>query len=274
MGTLWKTGIYSFFELNDLFHSWWVRAGPGRCSRSNLTACTIDRLPRIYTIALKPNRQLDDKVLLGLRHSGATAVHRRRRAGGSAAAAAAFNVRGYPTQVDRADDGTYYLFAERGRFARFGVYIVHAALLLILSGGLAGRFYGYEGNISVFQGGGVFDFVFLKSGDGALYKHTLPATVRVDDFRHTQYADGSDKGFESDLSVLDPGGKVLRHQTISVGHPMEWAGWTYYQASYQAAQDRAAIKLTGHGQEVGRAQDGSRCDPRTRCRSAATRSSR
>src|SRR4051812_14050727 len=23
MGVLWRTGLYSFFELNDLFHSWW-----------------------------------------------------------------------------------------------------------------------------------------------------------------------------------------------------------------------------------------------------------
>lgn len=241
MGVLWKTGIYSFFELNDLYHSWWfllLLLGLAL----NLTACTIDRLPRIYTIALKPTQRLDDKVMRGLRH--AVRLPFSGDAGNEAARiAAAFKVRGFETRVDKAEDGTYYLFSERGRYSRFGVYVVHAALLMILFGGIAGRLWGYEGTISVFQDNGTFDFVFLKTGDGAAYKHQLPVTVKVVDFRHTTYKDGSDKGFESDLEVLGKDGKPVHRQTISVGHPMKWAGWTYYQASYQAANDRSLAKI-------------------------------
>jgi cytochrome c biogenesis protein len=241
MSALWHSGIYGFFELNDLFHSWWFLLLLVLLSL-NLTACTIDRLPRIYTIALKPNRLLDDKVLRGLRHtvklpfSGEPAQEAARLA-------AAFRVRGFEPQTLRAEDGSVHLFAERGRFARFGVYVVHAALLLILGGGIAGRLWGYEGTINVWQDKGTFDFVFLKTGDGAQYKHPLPVTVRVVDFRHNTYQDGSDKGFESDLQVLGPGGKVEHAQTISVGHPMKWGGWTFYQASYQAAPERSQAKL-------------------------------
>ncbi|MBS2030545.1 MAG: cytochrome c biogenesis protein ResB [Deltaproteobacteria bacterium] len=242
MGLLWRTGLYSFFELNDLFHSWWFLLLLVLLSL-NLTACTIDRLPRIYTIALKPHRQLDDSVLRGLRHklklpfAGDPAQEAARLA-------AAFKVRGFEATPVKGEDGAYYLFGERGRFSRFGVYVVHAALLCILGGGIAGRFWGYEGTINVFQDKGTFDFVFLKNGDGAMYKHELPVAVRVTDFRHTTYKDGSDKGFESDLQVLGKDGAVVHAQTISVGHPMKWAGWTFYQASYQAAQDRSSAKVT------------------------------
>jgi cytochrome c biogenesis protein len=242
MGVLWRTGIYSFFELNDLFHSWWFLLLLVLLSL-NLTACTIDRLPRIYTIALKPRPRLDDVLLRSVRHvvkqpfSGEPAQEAARLA-------AAFKVRGFNVaSVDRADDDTYYLFSERGRYSRFGVYVVHAALLLILTGGILGRFFGYEGTINVFQGGGIFNFVFLKTGDGSVYKHDLPVTVRVDDFRHSLYKDGQDKSFESDLSVLGPGGTEVYKQTITVGHPMEYAGWTFYQASYQPAPDRSVAKM-------------------------------
>jgi len=242
MSVLWHSGVYSFFELNDLYHSWWFLLLLVLLSL-NLTACTIDRLPRIYTIALKPNRRLDDKVMRGLRH-----VLKLPFAGEPAQEAArlgaAFKVRGFEPVTDKAEDGTYYLFAERGRYSRFGVYVVHAALLLILGGGIMGRLWGYEGTINVFQDNGTFNFVYLKTGDGAAYKHDLPSTARVTDFRHTTYKDGSDKGFESDLEILGPGGKVLHKQTISVGHPMSWAGWTYYQASYEQAKDRSVAQLS------------------------------
>jgi cytochrome c biogenesis protein len=246
---LWHSGLYSFFELNDLFHSWWFLLLLVLLAL-NLTACTIDRLPRIYTIALKPNRRLDQKVLLGLRHKLSIPLQ-GDPAQEAARLAAAFKVRGFEPTIDKAEDGTTYLFAERGRYSRFGVYVVHTALLCILGGGIAGRIWGYEGTINVFQDNGTFDFVFLKTGDGAQYKHTLPVTVRVTDFRHETYKDGSDKSFESDLAVLGADGKVVHRQTISVGHPMAWAGWTYYQASYQAAKDRSVAKVVLTDKQTG-----------------------
>jgi cytochrome c biogenesis protein len=254
MGLLWHTGIYSFLELNDLFHSWWFLLMLVALAL-NLTACTIDRLPRIYNIALHPQRRLDEQVVRGLRH-----VLKQPFAGDvnaeAARLSAAFRVRGFEPRLEKGEDGAVYLFAERGRFARFGVYVVHAALLCILAGGIAGRIWGYEGTINVFQDGGVFDFVFLKTGAGAQYKHALPVPVRVRDFRHFTYKDGTDKSFESDLEVLGPGGQVVNRATISVGHPMKWAGWTFYQASYQVAPERALAKLfltdtqTGARQEL------------------------
>lgn len=241
MGLLWHSGVYSFLELNDLFHSWWfllLLVGLAL----NLTACTIDRLPRIYTIALHPQRRLDAQVVRGLRHV-LKVPHAGEVSGEAARLAAAFRVRGFAPWVEKGEDGAVYLFAERGRFARFGVYVVHAALLCILAGGIAGRIWGYEGTINVFQDGGVFDFVFLKTGAGAQFKHALPVAVRVRDFRHFTYKDGTDKSFESDLEVLGKAGEVVHRQTISVGHPMKWAGWTFYQASYQVAPERALAKL-------------------------------
>ena len=43
---------------------------------------------------------------------------------------------------------------ERGRFSRFGVWVVHLSLLLVLGGGIVGRLTAFEGTAFVPQTGG------------------------------------------------------------------------------------------------------------------------
>jgi cytochrome c biogenesis protein ResB len=46
--------------------------------------------------------------------------------------------RGYTVQVAQRDGGSD-LFAEKGRSSRYGVWVVHLSLLVILGGGIVGR---------------------------------------------------------------------------------------------------------------------------------------
>mgnify|MGYP003350540604 CR=1 FL=1 len=122
---------------------------------------------------MHPVRRLDDNVVKSVRHS--VQVPFEGDVGNEAARlAAAFQVRGFVPATEKAEDGTVYLFAERGRYSRFGVYVVHAALLMILGGGIMGRIWGAEGVINVFQSGGTFNFAFFKSGTGAPTRPTCP----------------------------------------------------------------------------------------------------
>ena len=66
IGGAWWFKIYLFFELNDLFHSWWFLLL--LLLTFNLSACTIERLPRIFKIALRPDKLLSDRLLRGLKH--------------------------------------------------------------------------------------------------------------------------------------------------------------------------------------------------------------
>jgi len=246
--------IYLFFELNDLFHSWWFLLLLVLLVM-NLAACTIERLPRIFKIALRPDKVLSDRLLKGIRHS--ERIRMRGKPADPAHAvglvAGALRARGFKPEVFRAEavglphDGAVYLFAERGRFSRFGVWVVHLSLFTILGGALVGRLLGKEGIINVPMGGGTFDYIFMKTADGLPYREPLGFTVRVDDFRLKRYVNGNPRSFESDLTVLEnantPRQKEVLKQMIYVGEPLQYHGWTIYQASYQAAPERDRVKL-------------------------------
>ncbi len=255
IGQKWWFPIYLFFELSDLFHSWWFLLLLVTLVL-NLAACTIERLPRIFKIALRPDKVLSERLLRGIKHSERIKL----RGGGADPARGAglvaglLRARGFKPEVFRAeavglpDDGAVYVFAEKGRFSRFGVWVVHLSLFTILGGALAGRLLGKEGIINVPMDGGLFDYIFMKTADGLPYREPLGFSVRVDDFRLKRYLNGNPRSFESDLVVVDnpntPQQKDLLKQMIYVGEPLEYRGWTIYQASYQAAPEKDRVKLT------------------------------
>jgi cytochrome c biogenesis protein len=242
--------IYMFFELNDLFHSWWFLLLLVLLVL-NLAACTIERLPRIFKIALRPDKVLSEKLLRGIKHSERIRVRGPNTDPGRAIGLVAgiLRARGYHPEVfrDSQDEDSVFLFAEKGRYSRFGVWIVHLSLFTILGGALVGRLLGKEGIVNVPMDGGTFDYIFMKTADGLPYKEPLGFTVRVDDFRLKKYLNGNPRSFESDLTVLQNPGTPLqadgRKQTIYVGEPLEYQGWTIYQASYQAAPEKDRVKL-------------------------------
>src|SRR3954454_8730403 len=63
-------GAYRYFELYDLFHSWWFTALLLSLALK-LIACSLERLPRIYYLVRYPERRLDRVV--GLRYRVAPA---------------------------------------------------------------------------------------------------------------------------------------------------------------------------------------------------------
>ena len=137
IGSRWWFPVYQFFELSDLFHSWWFLLLLVVLTL-NLSACTIERLPRIFKIALRPDKVLSDKLLRGLKHQRAFTLAETDPPLAAGRVAGLFRARGYKPEifggdkVPGADPAALYLFAERGRFSRFGVWTVHLSLFMIL----------------------------------------------------------------------------------------------------------------------------------------------
>ena len=235
---------YRYFELYDLFHSWWFTALMLSLAL-NLIACSFERLPRIWYLVRYPQRRLDH--VTGLRFKTPPVAS----ALDADAVAARLREHGYRTQVI---DGTY-VFAERGRYARFGVWVVHISLLLILGGGVFGRLTAFEGTASVPQNGGVTTSFIQRNPDGSEFKHRLvdqdgkPFLVQCTDFRLKEFEPGRPKAFESDLVVYeDQGsaepGRELARTTITVNHPLRYGGLTFYQASYSQLDEGQRAKMT------------------------------
>jgi cytochrome c biogenesis protein len=248
---------YRWLELYDLFHSWWFTLILVSLAL-NLIACSLERLPRIYFLVRYPERRLDH--VIGLRFK----VPATPAAVALPQVAEVLGAQGYRVQ-SFAEDG--YLFAERGRYSRFGVWIVHISLLLILGGGVFGRLTAFEGTANVAQNGGIATSFIQRNPDGTQFRHRLVDEdgkrfiVQCNDFRLKEFEPGRPKAFESDLVAYEDAGngefgKELTRATITVNHPMHWGGLTFFQASYSQLSDapRAKVwmfdRLTGKAREL------------------------
>jgi cytochrome c biogenesis protein len=230
---------YRIFELYDLFHSWWFTVLLLSLAL-NLIACSVERLPRIWFLVKDPETRLDR--VRGLRFR----VPATRTLAGADAVATHLRQAGYRVALQKRAEGVD-LFAERGRFSRFGVWIVHLSLLVVLGGGIVGRLTAFEGMAFVPQGGEV-DSMVVRTPDGAQTKRKLGFVVRCDDFRLKEFEPGRPKAYESDLRVFErlpdgSAGAELGRDTISVNHPLRHAGLTLYQASYQQLDEGMRARI-------------------------------
>jgi cytochrome c biogenesis protein len=118
-------------------------------------------------------------------------------------------------------------FLERGRFRPLGPYLIHIALLLILAGGLIGKFWGVDGQLALDQGEVASTFKV-----GPRTEMPLPFQVRLDHFQVSYYEPGgTPKEFRSDLTFMKGDREVFR-ATCRVNEPVSLGGLTFYQSSY------------------------------------------
>src|SRR5215813_11190985 len=160
-GQDWTLRAYRWFELYDLFHSWWF-TGLLLSLALNLIACSLERLPRIWLLVRHPQRRLDHVVGLRFKVQAANSALTLEDVAG------ALRRRRYRVEVE--DE---FLFAERGRHARFGVWVVHLSLLLILGGGVYGRLTAFEGTAQIPQNGGIASWFIQRNPDGTQFQHRL-----------------------------------------------------------------------------------------------------
>jgi cytochrome c biogenesis protein len=227
----WKLWLFERLELNDVFHSWWFGLLI-MILALNLTACSFERLPKIWIDLKNPRRHLSDKQMRGIKHRYKTTID-------AADMSRALGVMGslFPKDTTFHDekDGSHYAFKEKHTYARTGVYIVHIALLVIMFSAMAPTVF----NISVDGMMMIVEdtsgrMVRLKGPGGLTYNHDIGFEVKCLDFRLKTFIDGAPMDFESDLEIHDPNSAInpVVSKTIQVNDPLEYKGYTFYQASY------------------------------------------
>ena len=116
-------------------------------------------------------------------------------------------------------------FWERGRFRPLGPYVVHLALLVILTGALLGKFLGVQGRLALQEGESSSDFI----SEGK--EKPLHFQARLDNFQVFYYPNGTPREFRSDLTFTRPG-KPPEQAICRVNDPVTFGGFTFYQSSY------------------------------------------
>ncbi|MBM4281786.1 MAG: cytochrome c biogenesis protein ResB [Deltaproteobacteria bacterium] len=235
----WKLRLFTFLEMNDVFGSWWFVMIIGYLLIS-ITACSIERFPKIWIDALYPRKHLSDEQVRGIKQVYRARILPEQVEKARSIVQAVFGRRAFHERRD----GTTFFFLERHRFARFGVYIIHAGLVTIFAGGILVNFTKIDGMMMIAEGRPAR--LVRVWGPGRLpFTHDLGFDVRCEDFRLKTFIDGAPMEFESDLSVWDPDSPVnpVLRKTIQVNDPLEYKGYTFYQASYNPIPGDQRVKL-------------------------------
>ncbi|RUM89202.1 MAG: cytochrome c biogenesis protein ResB [Thermovibrio sp.] len=234
--------ILKFLGFTDVYHSWWYVALLTLLA-INLIVCSIKRLPKIWKVAMEPRKTLPPGYEKGLKISNTITLS----AGISEIKEKLLEVlksKKYKVEVSKEDEKEVHIFADKNVFSRFGVYIVHLGVLVVLIGGLTTALFGFRGYMNLAEGTSS-NLVSYFSGPKII---ELPFYVKCNKFKIDFYPSGMPKAYISDLSIIENGKEVLRKE-IKVNEPLKYKGIYFYQASY--GQGEAFLKIVDkRGQRV------------------------
>lgn len=233
-----KTGaaVIDALHLDNMYNSVWFLLMLGAFSL-NLTVCSIDRLPGVIRQVRKDNLDNSPEQLLKMK------LRHHAQVGGSVEAAAEqaagwLGDKGWKTSRRSSEDGSILLFAQKGAWARYGVYVVHISILIILLGAVIGsptvakkilknEQFAFKGGVMLPQTRAT-NRIFSHVDESEIL---LGFTVRCDFFDMHFYDNGMPKDYLSGLTVLEDGKEVLT-TVIKVNKPLTYKGVTFYQSSY------------------------------------------
>ncbi len=234
--------ILKFLGFTDVYHSWWYIALLTLLAL-NLIVCSIKRLPKIWKIAMEPRKTLPPGYEKGLAVSNAITLQASLNEVKEKLLETLRNKR-YKAEVSKETEEEVHLFADKNVYARFGVYIVHLGVLIVLIGGLVTAIFGYRGYMNLAEGTSS-NLVSFFSGPKIV---ELPFYVKCNKFKIDFYPSGMPKAYISDLSIIEDGKEVLR-KSIEVNHPLKYRGIYFYQASY--GQGEAFLRIVSpKGEEI------------------------
>ncbi len=225
MQRAYSPAMLRFFDatgLSDIFHTRWFIALMMLVSLS-IIAASVQRFPNAWRYFARPYKSPDESFRKALPTQAQIPIVDEEQ--GLSAAERGFRHLGLKTErIVRPD--SFSLFSERNRMSEMAVYIVHASLLLILTGYIVDALYGWRGFLTL-SPGTVSNQVEMK--DGSL--RTIPFSIRCDGTGEDTYADGTPKRWWSKLAIVDAGREVSRKEIV-VNDPLVYHGLRFYQASY------------------------------------------
>jgi len=219
--------VYRLFEVLDIFdmyHSWWFQLLMVLLTL-NIIICSVDRLSATWKIVFAPNPRFKPARFRNTKHK--EGFDDRRQPVQLKKEFKSLVARKFSFQHEESTGEGYCIFAEKWRWTRFGVYIVHLSVVLLLIGGLLGSIFGFEGFVNIPEGEATATIQLRNTGR----MHQLGFQIRCDDFDVSFYPSGTPKEFRSKLTILEEGQAVYKKDII-VNDPLRFKGINIFQASY------------------------------------------
>ncbi len=227
---LYSPGVFSalkLFNIFDMYHSWWFTTLLGLLA-INIIACTYKQIPRIIRLIFPKKKEVDDTIFRSSRIRKTFLSSQNISDLERQSEAFIQSLAGNPVKITK--DGSRYFFAEKGKFSRTGMLLVHISILLILAGGLTGTIGGFTGHMNIIEGEKSDTAILL----GEKKARKLGFAVRCDDFSVDFYETGMPREYKTDLTIIENGKEVVSG-VIRVNHPFVYKGTKLCQAAYGIA---------------------------------------
>ena len=207
--------IIKFFGLNDAYHSAWFYALIALFTL-NLTLCTIRQLVRLVRERRRTEIPITDR-LRTMECSVLVPMERKEET--------IKRIKKTYHLIREDKDGMLF---EKGTLSRWGAFITHGSIIVILAGGLIGLVFGFRGFV-VLGVGETKDRMATESDNSK--EKALGFAIKCKDFKASFYPNGAPKDYVSTIEIIE-GGKVLLEKNIRVNDPLYYKGTRIYQSGY------------------------------------------
>ena len=219
--------VYRYFDLLDIFdmyHSFWFQSFILLLAL-NIVVCSIDRLSATWKTVFARSPRFN---LSAFRKASQKETFDSKRSPDSLQEEYSHFISGRigRATLEETKKG-FCVFAEKWRWTRLGVYIVHLSVVLLLVGSLVGSMFGFEGYVNIPEGETIGQIRLRSPGE----VQPLGFAVRCDDFNISYYDNGSPKEYRSSLTIIDGGTPVVKKDII-VNDPLRYKGIRIFQSSY------------------------------------------
>ena len=222
--------LFYVLDIYDMYHSWWFQLLlAGLCI--NIIACSIHRLSSGWKIIFPKMLSLNPERIKSGAKPLELVINQPMKTAVAVSSRLVGRDYGYSQTV--ISDKTAVITAEKNRWTRIGVYVVHLSVILLILGALIGSIFGFEG-YAVIPEGETVDRIQLKN-ENSFYR--LPFGIRCDDFSVSFYPSGAPSEYKSSVTILE-GGKPVFQKDIIVNDPLRYKGISFYQSGYDLMPDQ------------------------------------
>jgi cytochrome c biogenesis protein len=269
--------IFAQFGFMDMYHSWWfITILSLFCI--NLIVCTVERFPKTLRLVKAQQRPLRENAIKSLpikkEMTFKTTIDKAKEAVFNSLSASKYRV------FEAQDENAVQLYSQKGRYTRFGLYVVHVSIILIFIGAIIGAKFGFSGFLNIPEGS---SYPFALSNTGPLTKearrerntiiNALETTHDISlvsqnlgmpldilktrmkkygivplgfsvkcNWYNTDYYGDSDTPleFQSELVIIKDGKEVMQ-KVIEVNHPLTYRGIKFFQSSYGMVPNAVGI---------------------------------
>ncbi len=216
--------VFDFLGLFDMYHSWWFLLLMFLVV-INIVVCSIDRLRATWKTIFPKERKFNLASFRSAKNRTEFKVHRNAEV--MVPAIKAYLSKHYSHLTQESGESGPVFFAEKWRWSRLGVYVVHLSIIFLLIGAIIGSIFGFDGYVNIPEGESTGTIRLIGSGE----THELEFTIRCNDFDVSFYETGMPKEFRSSLTILEGNSEILTRDIV-VNDPLRFRGINIFQSSY------------------------------------------